>query len=256
MSDYNLEEIISEMNEITNMYSVNNRHVIEHKTGGDNTSENNTQAVAKKGNTAKNKYTKGTQGNKKYYPIDTNNYSEIPRLQWNSIPTNTYIRWADKDGNGRNGGKIYGISTENGESLLMLSKYNTAMGRNFHWKVKMGEISKIYKYIGQDNRQKNTVGGNNQTGNNQTNNRTNQNNSTANDNIDHNENKSINNTSNDGDDFMSQLGGKLLFDEGDLLKREIETLKNDVKRIDENMITMFAMIKKIYKKLGMITKQS
>lgn len=159
--------------------------------------------------------------------MNMENYTEVPKTSWSQLQKDTYVRYIDKDGKVRAGGRIKSIASDNGETVMNLGKYNVSLKKFFVWKVKFSNISKLYKY-------------NNTTT------------TTPVQQIVQNSGKKEYET--EEDNIMNQLGNKLLFEEGDLLKQEIESVKGDIKRLDENMIELFGMIKKVYKKLGLLKK--
>ncbi len=157
------------------------------------------------------------------------NYTEVPRTLWTQLQKDTYVRYIDKNGKIRAGGKIKSFTSVDGDTFMTLGKYNVATKKFYIWKVRFNDMSKLYRF----NIDKNTTEAPQNTINTST--------------------PAIQSSKPD-DNFMHQLGNKLLFEEGDLLKQEIESVKKDIKRIDENVLVLFGMMKKIYKKLGMLKK--
>jgi len=209
---YNLDEIIPQLNTAY--------------TGSTNYAGNNEY-------TGNNNYTGGSEKKEKTNKTGTaqhmnmENYVEVPKTSWSQLPKDTYVRYIDKDGKVRAGGKVKSINLDNGETVMSLGKYNVSLKKFFMWKVKFRNISKLYKY----------------------------NNTNTTDPVQQIVQKSEKKEyETDEDNIMNQLGNKLLFEEGDLLKQEIESVKGDIKRLDENMIELFGMIKKLYKKLGLLKK--
>lgn len=177
----------------------------------DNTDKSNIDNTIDETKTTKKKNNKKTT-------INMNNYKEIPKEEWNSIPLGTYIRYKENNII-QQGGKITNIVNN---TSITINKYNY-FRRKYNTKTIMfNDITNIYRYI--KNEQQIT------------------------------DQKTTDTNLSDPATPMSQLGDKLLFnnneslkDEIDNLKREIDTLKAHITRIDDNTVSLIKMIKKIYK---------
>ena len=79
----------------------------------------------------------------------SSNYIEVKKNKLSEVPTGTYMRYFDSEGNLKPGGgkfKSVGQNAE-GESIVTLGNFNASTKKYYVWTVKLADISKIYKYV-------------------------------------------------------------------------------------------------------------
>jgi hypothetical protein len=196
-------------NNINNKNTTNNNN-INNNTTNNNTTNNNSNEKRKLQNKKGNKINirNDTQKN-----INMDNYIEIPKEEWNTIPLNTYIRYKENN-TIQQGGKIINVTSN---TSITITLYIYTYRKHVTKTILFSDITAIYKFIKKDNA------------------------------IQSNEPQEQTSS-------ISQLGDKILFnnnetlkEEIDILKKEIENLKSHITRIDENTVSLIKMIKKIHK---------
>jgi hypothetical protein len=180
-----------------------------------------------------------SQASKNGFKIDLNNYAEIPKSEWNTMPLGTYVRFEDKTGKISTGGKIKKLNSEKeGSPSITLCKWYPNKKKFYIWNTKWSDIKKIYKYKIQ-NKDKATK------------------------NTDYEVVSNIDTMSDMGDSMTSKppetkeeqllgvLGNKLLFEDTDVehIKRKVDALESDVHKIGEDIVKIFAIVKKLHSRV-------
>ncbi len=170
----------------------------------------------------------------------SDNYIEIDKNALTDVATGTYVRYYD--GNGvlkPGGGKIKNIlHNSDGDKVLVLTNYNVANKRLFVWNVPFSNISKIFKHTGKNKKVKAKPGAKNEQR------------APQKQNIDLPEEpeQSVDNEPPVSleDDILNQIGGKMLFNDGEMLRQKVDALENDLKRMDSDLKKLFVLVKRLY----------
>ncbi len=184
------------------------------------------------------------------------NYIEISKSDLSNLPKGAYLRYVDINNVVKPGGKLNAITTTlNGEILLKFGKYNVASRKYFAWSVRTSQIGKIYKYnvaleekkvpiqprqVSVGVKPSNSVGPI-QGG--------------VTDVSMHgvvstteSVHSSQSRTINPEDQFLNQLGGKILLDNGvDELKTRVSAIETAIEKLDSDLKKLFILVKRIYK---------
>jgi hypothetical protein len=183
------------------------------------------------------------------------NYMEISKSEISNLPKGAYLRYVDINNVVKPGGKLNAITTAlDGEVLLKFGKYNVASRKYFAWSVRTGQISKLYKYITsleekkvpiQPRSDKSAVSTSNvvsvggaaaSTAPNPT------------PSHDYNTEQARPHIVNPEDQFLNQLGGKILLDNGvDELKSRVSAIETAIEKLDSDLKKLFILVKRIYK---------
>lgn len=159
----------------------------------------------------------------------SSNYIEVKKNKLSEVPTGTYMRYFDSDGNLKPGGgkfKSVGQNAE-GESIVTLGNFNASTKKYYVWTVKLADISKIYKYVKDSDTNESTPA---QTSTVRT--------------EEHKE--TIKKPETEEEQIISQIGNKMLFNDNELLKQKIDSLELEVQRIDTDLKKIFVLVKRVY----------
>jgi hypothetical protein len=149
-----------------------------------------------------------------------NSYTEIPRLQWGSIPLQTYIRYKNTDGELKLGGRLISLMPVGNNYILTINSRNRISGyKNLTWSVNTEKISNIYRY----NKARDKV------------------------------NKIDSTTANvqkktHHEELMSQLGDKLLFDDSESIKNRLDSFEVRLQKLENDLKKLFMLFKRMYEK--------
>lgn len=164
----------------------------------------------------------------------SSNYVEVKKDKLSEVPTGTYMRYFDSEGNLKPGGgkfKSVGQNAE-GESIITLGNFNASTKKYYVWTVKFADISKIYKYVKDGESDKTTTKPQS----------TAQNPSARSE-----ESKEIiKKPETEEEQIISQIGNKMLFNDNELLKQKIDSLELEVQRIDTDLKKIFLLVKRVY----------
>ncbi len=201
------------------------------------------------------------------------NYSEISKSELSNLPKGTYLRYVDINNVVKPGGNLNAITTAlDGEVLLKFGKYNVGLKKYFAWSVRTSQISKLYKYNASLERKKvpvqirsdKYVGTKSVTGNGQgqlvgagqgsasATYGAGQEQGLATQGLAGNVQGLVDSTpphtSNPEDQFLNQLGGKILLDNGvDELKTRVSAIETAIEKLDSDLKKLFILVKRIYK---------
>ncbi len=162
------------------------------------------------------------------------NYVEVNKSKLGELPTDTYLRYIDMEGNLKpGGGKFKSIGqNDEGEPILHLSNFNLSTKKYYLWNVKLSEISKIYRYVKDgDSRELPAT----------------QNTTTPAPNKPDVSNLQDDKPPTEEDKILLQLGDKMLFSDNELLKQKVDAMDVDLQRIDADLKKIFTLVKRLYK---------
>jgi hypothetical protein len=198
------------------------------------------------------------------------NYSEISKSELSNLPKGTYLRYVDINNVVKPGGNLNAITTSlDGEVLLKFGKYNVGLRKYFAWSVRTSQISKLYKYNASLEKKKVPVqirsdkytGTKSGAGNGQGlvgNGSASATHGAGNGqelaaqglagNVQGLVDSTPPHTSNPEDQFLNQLGGKILLDNGvDELKTRVSAIETAIEKLDSDLKKLFILVKRIYK---------
>lgn len=144
--------------------------------------------------------------------INMNNYVEIPKEDWNSIPINTYIRYKENNVI-QSGGKVASIAPN---VSITLNIYAFRYRRYTPKIVSFSNMTNIYKFVKNEKPEKPKA-------------------------------EPVETPISQLGDKLLFTNNESLKEEIDILKKEIENLKSHITRIDDNTVSLIKMIKKINK---------
>lgn len=176
----------------------------------------------------------------------SNKYVEVPKNKLATLPLNTYIRYRDSTGALKpGGGKVREILTIDKEQYVRLYNYNVPTKKHFNWKVKLADMSKIYRYVRDNDDGSSTAPIPTSTASKNVKPTTSQANSNQ-----HAANSTTSSNSSqfqsEEDQLLSQLGEKMLFNDNDLLKQKVELLEAEVNKLATDQKKMLNIIKRLH----------
>lgn len=169
---------------------------------------------------------------------DMDSYVEINKTGWMSVPVDTYIRYTDQEGKWRPGARVKSIKQNtDGSYAFEVGKFNPFIKKYTKWRVPFNNIAILYK-LKDDNRLNTeprapriiatTAPANispEVTG-------------AAGDSRESNEQQ-----------ILGQLGNKLLFEDGEMIRHKVEGLEAELQRMNEDLKSLVTLIKRIYTRL-------
>ena len=159
--------------------------------------------------------------NKKSKSSLSNKYVEIPKSSLSSLPSNTYVRYKDLDGDLKPGGGILReVVGKDNNQMIRLYRYDKVAKKHFNWLVKLNEISKIYKYVRDED------------------------NNAAPSTIQ--EPQKVDSPKSEEENILNQLGNKMLFNDNDILKQKVDLLEAEITKLATDQKKMLSIIKRLY----------
>lgn len=165
-------------------------------------------------------------------PLDMENYTEINKAGWMSIPVDTYIRYIDTDGKWRPGARLKSIrQNPDGTNSFVIGKFNPFIKKYTKWNVPFNNVSELYKMhenVSKEVKMPKIINPNVAP-------------------------EVVAAPSNDKESaeeqILGKLGNKLLFDDGEIMRHKVEGLEAEVQRMSEDLKNLLTLIKRIYNRL-------
>ena len=170
-------------------------------------------------------------------PDDISQYTEISKSAWLNIPTNTYIRYVDQNGKWRPGARLKSIrQAPDGGYAFSIGKFNPGVNKFVGWKVPFSNVATLYKL-------KNDVGA-------PTKSKPAKIAVVVPPNISPEVMLQVDNPKQSNEEqILGQLGNKLLFEDGEIIRHKVEGLEAEVHRIGEDLTALVTLIKRVYSRL-------
>lgn len=167
-------------------------------------------------------------------PADMSSYIEINKSSWMNIPLDTYIRYIDKENKWRPGARVKSIKQNaDGSNSFVIGKFNPFIKKFTKWNVPFSNITTLYKLKEESNAS---------------------------------EKKPLklvlppnispevvanvpNEKESNEEQILGQLGNKLLFEDGEIIRHKVESLEAEVQRMNDDMKSLVTLIKRIYTRL-------
>lgn len=165
-------------------------------------------------------------------------YVEINKNDIQSLPTNTYIRYIDKTGTIKPGGKLKKITIEPDETKIMVGKYNIASKKYFMWTIKLSDIKKLYKFVpsssGEPRPAKQSIPSATPVG------------APADNDVEGGHDPGEPEPSAEPTSIEQKLGDKLLFNDSDILRQKILVLETDVAKVMTEQQKMLTVLRRLH----------
>lgn len=171
-------------------------------------------------------------------PNDINSYTEINKSSWMNIPVDTYIRYVDQEGKWRPGARIKSIKQNpDGTSSFVIGKFNPFIKKFTKWNVAFSNIATLYK-LKDDVKASGEVKPLKVLT------------TTTPQNISPEVAAPVTNPKESNEEqILGQLGNKLLFEDGEIIRHKVESLEAEVQRMNEDLKSLVILIKRIYNRL-------
>lgn len=168
---------------------------------------------------------------------DINDYIEINKTTWKNIPVDTYIRYFDHEGAWRPGARVKSIKENpDGSSSFVVGKFNPFIRKFTKWNIPFNNIATLYrlkddaKVTGGARPLKVTT--------------------TVPQNISPEVAVQISNPRESNEEqILGQLGNKLLFEDGEIIRHKVEGIEAEVQRMNEDLKSLVVLIKRLYTRL-------
>lgn len=170
-------------------------------------------------------------------PDDMASYTEINKSSWLSIPVDTYIRYIDQSGNWRPGARVKSVKQDpSGGNSFVIGKFNPFIKKFTKWSVPFSNIATLYKLKDDvkqvsDSKPIKLI-------------------TTTPQNISPEVAAQITNPAESNEEqILGQLGNKLLFEDGEMIRHKVDGLEADVQRMSEDIRKLGIIMKRLYKRL-------
>jgi hypothetical protein len=166
---------------------------------------------------------------------DLSKYTEVDKSQWMTLPSNTYIRYIDTEGAWRPGGRVKSIKADTDGNAFVVGKYNMFLKKFTMWNIKFANVTKLYRMIEADKSTPKPA--TNPVGPPVT--------------VVHSEamGGAAHKPETTEDQILGQLGNKILFEDGDMLRHKVEALESEIQRMGDDQKNLLTLIKRLYNRL-------